>query len=133
MSSDTKAELEHIATETPPAQPRADTIVHCSDLHFGSGFRADLAEELVEHINAARPDLVVVSGDLTMRARSEQFRAARALLLQFQAPLLVIPGNHDVPLYAVWHRALRPFANYREYIADLNRGPIPSIMTPFSI
>lgn len=106
----------------PGEQP--DTIVHCSDLHFGSGYRPELGEDLVEQINEVNPDLVVVSGDLTMRARSEQFEAARKLLLQFNAPLLVIPGNHDVPLYAFWDRAMHPFDNYRRFIEDLNAGPI---------
>lgn len=59
-----------------------------------------------------------------MRARAEQFKAARDLLQKINAPLLVIPGNHDVPLYAVWRRAVRPFANYREFIADLSTSPV---------
>ncbi len=110
---------------SPAPEPGgADVIVHCSDLHFGSGFQPQRADDLLEHINEVKPDLVVVSGDLTMRARSEQFSAAREFLLQIEAPLLVIPGNHDVPLYDLWKRVTSPFANYKQYIADLNSGPV---------
>ncbi len=116
-----------VATETvppPPASRRADVVAHCSDLHFGSGFMPKRAEALILHINETKPDLVVVSGDLTMRARSEQFQAARAFMLQINAPLLVIPGNHDVPLYNLWQRLVHPFSNFKEYIADLNTSPV---------
>lgn len=110
---------------TPAPEPGgADVIVHCSDLHFGSGFLPRRADDLLAHINEVAPDLVVVSGDLTMRARAEQFEAAREFLRQVKAPLLVVPGNHDVPLYDLWQRITGPFANYRKYIADLNTGPV---------
>jgi 3',5'-cyclic AMP phosphodiesterase CpdA len=64
-----------------------------------------------------RPDLVVVSGDLTQRARPEQFRAARAWVDRMPAPVVVVPGNHDVPLYRVWERAFAPFAAYRRHFS----------------
>lgn len=104
--------------------PDFDTVVHCSDLHFGAGFQEHRADDLLQHINDLKPDLVVVSGDLTMRARVSQFEAARKYLQQFTAPLLVIPGNHDVPLYDLPLRATRPFKNYNAFIADLNTGPV---------
>lgn len=119
-----------MATEALPVQGRPlkpsnpEVVIHCSDLHFGSGFLPKRAEDLLAHINETKPDLVVVSGDLTMRARTEQFRAARAFLLKIKAPLLVIPGNHDVPLYNLWDRIIHPFENYNKYIADLNTGPV---------
>jgi 3',5'-cyclic AMP phosphodiesterase CpdA len=68
-------------------------------------------------VQALRPHLVVVSGDLTQRARPEQFREARAYLDTLPAPCLVVPGNHDVPLYNVLHRFFRPLARYRHYIS----------------
>jgi 3',5'-cyclic AMP phosphodiesterase CpdA len=91
------------------------TIVHLSDLHFG---RVDLAlmPPLVATVHAIRPSLVVVSGDLTQRATAEQFMQARGFLHQLDAPLLVVPGNHDVPLYNLPQRLFNPLGRYRRYI-----------------
>jgi 3',5'-cyclic AMP phosphodiesterase CpdA len=95
------------------------TIVHLSDIHFGSIDEALMAP-LVDAIGEAKPDLVAVSGDLTQRARSHQFKAARAFLDVLPAPQIVVPGNHDVPLHNVFDRFLRPLDKYRRYItADL--------------
>lgn len=117
--------VEAASVNNLPRKPsNPEVVVHCSDLHFGSGFLPQRAEALLSHINEIKPDLAVISGDLTMRAREEQFRAARAFLLKIKAPLLVIPGNHDVPLYNLWERMSHPFSNYREFIADLNAGPV---------
>ena len=90
-------------------------IAHLSDLHFG---RHDpiLAEALVAQLQAAPPDLTVISGDLTQRARRRQFAAAHAFLSRLPQPLLTVPGNHDVPLYDVTRRFLRPLARYRRYV-----------------
>lgn len=108
----------------PKTASNPEVIIHCSDLHFGHGFLPQRAEDLIRHINEVKPDLAIVSGDLTMRARTEQFRAARAFLLKIHAPILVVPGNHDVPLYKFWERMTHPFRNYKELIADLNSGPV---------
>jgi 3',5'-cyclic AMP phosphodiesterase CpdA len=91
------------------------TLVHLSDLHFG---RVDdvLLAPLREAVVSARPDLVVVSGDLTQRARSSQFRAAAAWLATLPGPRLVVPGNHDVPLYDVARRFLAPLSRFRREI-----------------
>ncbi len=97
-------------------------IVHCSDIHYGEGFQHDRAANLLLQINELKPDAVVVSGDLTMRARRTQFRKARKLLEAIEAPLLVVPGNHDVPLFDLLTRVLNPFANYNKYISDLTVG-----------
>jgi 3',5'-cyclic AMP phosphodiesterase CpdA len=64
----------------------------------------------------AAPDVVVVSGDLTQRARPRQFREAAAFLSCLPKPQVVVPGNHDVPLFDVPSRFLRPLARYRRYI-----------------
>lgn len=90
-------------------------IAHISDLHFGA---ADplVAERLAEALLDLRPDLLVVSGDLTQRARRSQFRAARAFLDGLPFPRLVVPGNHDVPLYNVVGRFVNPLENYQRYI-----------------
>lgn len=92
-------------------------LVHISDLHFGTELPA-LAEELRADLAAARPSLVIVSGDLTQRARRRQYAQARAFLATLPRPQLVVPGNHDVPLYDVVRRFLAPFTRYRRYICD---------------
>ena len=95
------------------------TIVHLSDLHFG---RVDppVLEPLARAITATRPDLVAVSGDLTQRARPEQFKEAKAFLDRLPQPQLVVPGNHDIPLYQFWVRLTQPLKRFTRYItADL--------------
>jgi 3',5'-cyclic AMP phosphodiesterase CpdA len=91
------------------------TIIHLSDLHFGRT-RPDLLDPLLASVHAANPDLVVVSGDLTQRARVHQFREARAFLDRIAAPCLAIPGNHDVPLDNIVLRLLGPWYRYRRWI-----------------
>jgi 3',5'-cyclic AMP phosphodiesterase CpdA len=93
------------------------TIVHLSDLHFGR-VDATLLDPLVEAVEALAPDVVVVSGDLTQRARAGQFREARDFLARLPSPQIVVPGNHDVPLYNVAARFLSPLRNYRKYIGE---------------
>lgn len=95
-------------------------IAHLSDVHFGAhdpqivaGAEAWLAEE--------RPELVVISGDFTQRARVDQYREAGAFLDRIEAmglATLAVPGNHDVPLYDVIRRFVRPLDRYRRYIDD---------------
>ena len=94
------------------------TVVHISDLHFGRVEPA-LLEPLRRAIVDARPDVVVVSGDLTQRARSAQFRDARDYLATLPGPQIVVPGNHDVPLYDVARRFLSPLTRFRRYITDV--------------
>jgi 3',5'-cyclic AMP phosphodiesterase CpdA len=86
-------------------------IAHISDLHFG---RHDpvVAEGLLAALASAAPDVVAVTGDLTQRAHRHEFAAARAFLDRIAAPTLVIPGNHDVPLYNLLDRWLRPHARF---------------------
>jgi len=92
-------------------------IVHLSDLHFG---RVDesLVGPLVSAVNEAGPSLVVVSGDVTQRARAAQFREARAFLDRLPRPQVVVPGNHDVPLWDVLARFRQPLEKFRRYVED---------------
>jgi len=91
------------------------TLVHLSDLHTGRVDPAILAP-LTAAIADACPHLVVFSGDLTQRATTTQFREARAFLDGVTAPCLVIPGNHDVPLWNVARRFVTPLARYKRFI-----------------
>jgi 3',5'-cyclic AMP phosphodiesterase CpdA len=93
------------------------TLAHLSDLHFGA-LDETLLQPLRECLRRIGPHLVVVSGDLTQRAREGQFEAARDWLATLPQPQLVVPGNHDVPLYNVLRRFVNPLRNYRRYITN---------------
>ena len=90
-------------------------VVHLSDLHFGADVEA-LAESLLTDVADQRPDLVVVSGDLTQRARPGEFERAREILDQMPAPVLTVVGNHDLPLFNLPNRLLSPTRRYERYI-----------------
>lgn len=93
------------------------TIVQISDTHFG---RIDYAviHRLREKILEISPNLIVVSGDLTQRARSHEFQEARDFLDSLPKPQIVVPGNHDVPLYNVFARFFTPLNKYKKYISS---------------
>jgi 3',5'-cyclic AMP phosphodiesterase CpdA len=86
-------------------------LLQVSDPHFGTE-QAPVVEALAALARAQRPDVVVLSGDITQRARPAQFRAARAFVDRLGAPVLAVPGNHDVPLFDLWTRLRRPYARY---------------------
>jgi 3',5'-cyclic AMP phosphodiesterase CpdA len=90
-------------------------LAHISDLHFG---RTDpvVVEALIAELNADRPDLVIVSGDLTQEARTGEFRAAQAFLSRLVSPWIAVPGNHDISPYHLVQRFFDPFARFRRYI-----------------
>jgi 3',5'-cyclic AMP phosphodiesterase CpdA len=95
-------------------------LIHLSDLHFGAHDER-LVEAVAERIDEARPDLVVVSGDFTQRARTEQFEEACQFLTRLRDSgheVLGVPGNHDVPLYDVLRRFLSPLTRYKRYIDE---------------
>jgi 3',5'-cyclic AMP phosphodiesterase CpdA len=95
-------------------------LVHLSDLHFGAHDER-LVEALEHRVDELKPDLVVISGDFTQRAKTEQFREACQFLERLQHSgheVLGVPGNHDVPLYDVLRRFLSPLARYRRFIDD---------------
>ena len=90
-------------------------VVHLSDLHFGRD-RPALLTPLLHAVNSLAPDLVVISGDFTQRARPEQFKTAAAFIAALQPPTLSIPGNHDVPLDNLLLRIFLPWRGYRKWI-----------------
>ena len=93
------------------------TIVQISDTHFGR-INYDVIEHLREAVIAAGPDLLVVSGDLTQRARSHEFQEARKFLDSLPKPQIIVPGNHDVPLHNIFSRFFSPLKKYKKFITD---------------
>src|ERR1700686_5834820 len=91
------------------------TLAHLSDPHFGR-IEPATVQALIATVTEARPDVVVVSGDFTQRAKEPEFQEARQFLQALPSPQIVVPGNHDVPLYNVLARALNPLRNYQRYI-----------------
>jgi len=94
------------------------TVAHISDLHFGRHSDA-AAEALLDSIAESRPDLVAISGDFTQRARTAEFAAARRFLDRIAQPKLLVPGNHDIPLYNIFNRFVRPLRHYDRHFAPL--------------
>jgi len=93
------------------------TLLHISDLHFGPYFLPRVAEAVLRSAAVLAADVIVASGDFTQRAKPPEYAAARAFLDRLpQAPLVVVPGNHDVPLYRVVERLFTPYDLYREHI-----------------
>lgn len=86
-------------------------LLHLSDPHFGTE-RAPVVEALVAFSRALRPDLVVLSGDITQRARRRQFAAARRFVDRLGARCLAVPGNHDIALFDPVARLMRPYAAF---------------------
>lgn len=95
-------------------------LIHLSDLHFGA--HDDRMVEAVERlVDEQKPELVVVSGDFTQRARTEQFQQACSFLERLKDAghdVIAVPGNHDVPLYDVLRRFLSPLTRYMRFIDD---------------
>jgi len=90
-------------------------IAHISDLHFGREVPA-VVEALAAELNHARPDLIAVSGDLTQRARVNEFKAARAFFDRLPQPLIVVPGNHDVPANPLT-RFVAPWSQWKRWLS----------------
>ena len=94
-------------------------VLHISDTHFGTE-QPRVVEALVALAAQQRPDVVVLSGDITQRARPAQFRAAKAFVDRLGAPVVAVPGNHDIALFDLWARFTRPYARYaRAFGAEL--------------
>lgn len=94
-------------------------LLHLSDLHFGQPFVPEVGQAVLRLAPTLQPDAVIISGDLTERARRDEFqRAAEFLSALPDVPRLCVPGNHDIPLYRVAERLLAPHALYRQYISS---------------
>jgi 3',5'-cyclic AMP phosphodiesterase CpdA len=95
-------------------------LVQLSDLHFGAHDER-LVAAVERSIEALAPDIVVISGDFTQRARTAQFAEACRFLERLRASgheVLGVPGNHDIPLYDVLRRFLSPLSRYRRFIDE---------------
>ncbi len=86
-------------------------LLHVSDTHFGTE-QPQVLEALVTLSLQLKPELVVLSGDITQRAKANQFLAARAFTKRLGAQVLAIPGNHDIALFNVMARLFNPYARY---------------------
>ena len=97
-------------------------LLQISDLHFGPPFVEQVGEAALKSAIEMHPDAIVINGDLTQRAKRDQFMAAKHYMERLPSvPQLVIPGNHDVPLYRVLERMLDPHRLYQEIISvELN-------------
>lgn len=100
------------------------TLMHVSDLHAGPPFNPHIADLVVRQAHQLRPDLLVVSGDLVQRSDfTAQWRTITGYLATLPQPQLIVPGNHDVPLYNVFARVFRPLGRYRHFISP-NLTPV---------
>lgn len=94
------------------------TLIQISDPHFGTEQPA-VVEALTRLVHEQAPKLAILSGDITQRARRNQFDAARKFVDQLKVPfVLAIPGNHDIPLFNIAARLLQPYVNYRHAFGD---------------
>ena len=93
-------------------------LLHLSDLHFGTE-RQECIRAIQAFCQEQRPEVVVVSGDLTQRAKFKEFLACRQFLDGLKIPYFVVPGNHDIPLYQLWNRVFSPFGLYQLFFGSL--------------
>ena len=92
-------------------------LLQISDPHFGTE-QAPVVEALATLSRQQRPDLLVLSGDITQRARPGQFRLARAFIDRLGTPVLAIPGNHDIPLFDLGARLFHPYSRHCDAFGD---------------
>ncbi|CAN5538750.1 metallophosphoesterase family protein [soil metagenome] len=100
--------------------PVISKIIHISDVHFGRIAAGGVLDALVAEINDSAPDVVAFSGDLTQRARTREFAQAREMIDRIKAPVVVVPGNHDVRAW--WHnpieRVFYPDRRFKKHITE---------------
>ena len=89
-------------------------ILHLSDLHFGR-IDAHILDRLENYLSTQSFHLTILTGDLTQRARKEQFIAAKEFLGKLKCPMFIVPGNHDVPLYNLFLRFFSPYSKFKRF------------------
>lgn len=92
-------------------------ILHISDLHFGRSV-AVVVHALLRKISILQPDIVVISGDLTQRAKTSEFKQAAEFLNNLTTPYILVPGNHDLAAFRLVERLLYPWAKWRKYLSN---------------
>ena len=95
-------------------------LFHVSDLHFGREDKAAI-RWFADLVRSEKPDAVVCTGDLTMRARKHEFAAAADWLQSLSVPVTVEPGNHDLPYFNPLARLLNPYRRYQAVEAMIER------------
>jgi 3',5'-cyclic AMP phosphodiesterase CpdA len=95
------------------------TLLHASDIHFGKPFDPHALEAFHRYLGGISPALIVLSGDFTQRAKIGEYEAAQGFIRSLPGiPVVVTPGNHDVPLYRVFERLFSPLRNYRAFVSQ---------------
>ena len=98
-------------------------LAHLSDIHFG-GEHVDAVAGARAWIAEHRPDLTVITGDVTREGSPVEFAAARKWIHSLASEFLVVPGNHDTPYYSLAHRLFQPWKRYETYFGALQDGPV---------
>ena len=93
-------------------------ILHGSDFHFGKPHLTLVNQAFGRVLETVDPDVVVLSGDFTQRAKDIEYQQVRTFLDSLNdVPVIVTPGNHDIPLYRIGQRLLNPYKNYQKYVS----------------
>ena len=94
-----------------------NSIIHISDLHFGQPFVEEIGDAVLQFLSDTPHDVVVCSGDIVQFAEfKSSWEEARQFFAQVAAPLMIVPGNHDVVRFFPIRRWLNPMNRYFEYI-----------------
>jgi 3',5'-cyclic AMP phosphodiesterase CpdA len=97
-------------------------IIQISDLHFGTE-HPGMVEVLINDINNEKPDILIVSGDSTQRAKISEFKSMLALLQKLNTHnIICVPGNHDISLYNPVERFLYPFLKYDKWLGSQTKS-----------
>ena len=95
----------------------AINIAHLSDLHFGAASSTAI-DALHSDLSERKPELVIITGDLTQEGRKKEFEEARDFLSTIKARTFIVPGNHDLPVRNLWARFVSPYNRFQRYISD---------------
>lgn len=97
------------------------SILHFADIHFGVEDTAALArvDAVIEKL---KPDVSVISGDITQNGSEAEFAAAAEWIDRLSGPKIITAGNHDTPMFGILDRVLKPFDRYAEYIDPHDEG-----------